>query len=193
MSERSITYGQLRDQCRALAVRLQKNFGLKFGDTIAVCLPNMIEFPVIFLAGSEGGITITTVNPIYTPRKLITWIYSLEIAHWFRPEYLKTLCMASDKIRMTEIKSWLPITRVNTVIRNYVIIYWTFVFHRRDFEAITRQRSYCALRTRMHESNSPEIGRDDQKADQNCLREGNANGCNSCKWSWLLRTNRPER
>lgn len=71
MSERSITYGQLRDQSRALAVRLQKVFNLKIGDTIAVCLPNSIEFPTIVLAGNEAGVTVTTVNPIYTPRKLI--------------------------------------------------------------------------------------------------------------------------
>ena len=71
MSERSITYGQLRDQTRALAVRLQKKFNLKIGDTIAVCLPNSIEFPTIVLAGNEAGVTVTTVNPIYTPRKLI--------------------------------------------------------------------------------------------------------------------------
>jgi len=70
MSERSITYGQLRDQTRALAIRLQKVFNLKIGDTIAVCLPNSIEFPTIVLAGNEAGVTVTTVNPIYTPRKL---------------------------------------------------------------------------------------------------------------------------
>ncbi|KAL7033262.1 hypothetical protein ACKWTF_007522 [Chironomus riparius] len=70
MSERSITYGQLRDQTRALAVRLQKNFNLKIGDTIAVCLPNSIEFPTIVLAGNEAGVTVTTVNPIYTPHEI---------------------------------------------------------------------------------------------------------------------------
>jgi len=75
MSERSITYGQLRDQSRALAVRLQKVFNLKIGDTIAVCLPNSIEFPTIVLAGNEAAMTVTTVNPIYTPRKLIIAIH----------------------------------------------------------------------------------------------------------------------
>ncbi|KAG5680265.1 hypothetical protein PVAND_009784 [Polypedilum vanderplanki] len=69
-SERSVTYGQLRDQSRTLAIRLQKNFNLKFGDTIAVCLPNSIEFPIIVLAGSEASVTVTTVNPIYTPHEI---------------------------------------------------------------------------------------------------------------------------
>lgn len=70
ITDRSVTYGQLRDQSRALAIRLQKVFNLKFNDTIAVCLPNSIEFPTITLAGNEAGVIVTTVNPIYTPRKL---------------------------------------------------------------------------------------------------------------------------
>lgn len=71
MTERSITYGQLRDHSRVLAIRLQKVFNLKYNDTIAVCLPNSIEFPTIVLAGNEAGVTVTTVNPIYTPRKSV--------------------------------------------------------------------------------------------------------------------------
>lgn len=66
ITERFVTYGQLRDYCRALAIRLQTVFHLKHGDTIALCLPNSIEFPIVCLAGSECGLIVTTVNPIYT-------------------------------------------------------------------------------------------------------------------------------
>lgn len=66
---RSVTYAQLRDQSRVFAVRLQNVFNLKYGDTIAVCLPNSIEFPITILGGLEASLTVTTVNPIYTPRK----------------------------------------------------------------------------------------------------------------------------
>lgn len=66
MTDRSVSYGQLRDQCRALAIRLQSLFQLNFGDTIAVCLPNSMEFPTVTLAGNEAGVLVTTVNPIYT-------------------------------------------------------------------------------------------------------------------------------
>jgi acyl-CoA synthetase (AMP-forming)/AMP-acid ligase II len=69
VTERALTYAQLRDQCRAMAVRLQKVFKLQKGDTIAVCLPNSIEFPIVSLGGNEAGLTVTTVNPIYTPSK----------------------------------------------------------------------------------------------------------------------------
>lgn len=66
ITEKSVTYGQLRDRCRALAIRMQSIFQLKHRDTIAVCLPNSIEFPIVCLAGNEAGMTVTTVNPIYT-------------------------------------------------------------------------------------------------------------------------------
>jgi acyl-CoA synthetase (AMP-forming)/AMP-acid ligase II len=49
-----------------LAIRLQSVFQLNRGDTIAVCLPNSIEFPTVTLAGNEAGVVVTTVNPIYT-------------------------------------------------------------------------------------------------------------------------------
>jgi long-subunit acyl-CoA synthetase (AMP-forming) len=69
ITNRSIKYGQLRDQCRVLAIRLQSSFQLDFGDTIAVCLPNSIDFPLITLAGNEAGVIVTTINPIYTAGK----------------------------------------------------------------------------------------------------------------------------
>lgn len=66
ITDKSVTYGQLRDRCRALAIRMQSIFQLKHRDTIAVCLPNSVEFPIVCLAGNEAGMTVTTVNPIYT-------------------------------------------------------------------------------------------------------------------------------
>jgi acyl-CoA synthetase (AMP-forming)/AMP-acid ligase II len=69
ITKRSINYGQLRDQCRTLAVHLQSTFKLNFGDTIGICLANSIEFPIITLAASECGLTTTTINPIYTAGK----------------------------------------------------------------------------------------------------------------------------
>lgn len=66
ITDRSITYDQLRDFSRALAVRLITTLGLQSGDTIAVCMPNSIEFPIVCLGASEVKIIVTTVNPVYT-------------------------------------------------------------------------------------------------------------------------------
>ncbi|KAL7020467.1 hypothetical protein ACKWTF_011548 [Chironomus riparius] len=70
ITDRSITYGELRDKCRALAIRLRTSFNLQRNDTIALCLPNSIEFPIVALGGSEAELTVTTINPIYTSEEI---------------------------------------------------------------------------------------------------------------------------
>ncbi|XP_058821376.1 uncharacterized protein LOC131683420 [Topomyia yanbarensis] len=67
---RNYTYGKLRDHCAALAIRLQQKCKLGFGDTLAVCLPNVPEFPAITLGAIEAGLIVTTINPIYTAEEI---------------------------------------------------------------------------------------------------------------------------
>lgn len=59
----------MRDHCAALAVRLQTQFQLKQNDVVAVCLPNLPEYPIATLSVTEAGLIITTVNPTYTAGK----------------------------------------------------------------------------------------------------------------------------
>lgn len=66
MSGRQYTYAQLRDSCAALAVRLQTKFKLQRGEVIAICIPNLPEFPIVALGALEAGLVVTTMNPIYT-------------------------------------------------------------------------------------------------------------------------------
>lgn len=67
---RQYTYSRLRDHSAALAIRLNSKLNLQIGDVIAVCLPNMPEFPIASLGAIEAGLVITTINPIYTAGKL---------------------------------------------------------------------------------------------------------------------------
>jgi acyl-CoA synthetase (AMP-forming)/AMP-acid ligase II len=60
---------------------MQKVFGLKFGDTIALCLPNSIEFPIVSLAANEAALIVTTVNPVYTAGKNVILIKICFIIH----------------------------------------------------------------------------------------------------------------
>ncbi|XP_032681987.1 4-coumarate--CoA ligase 1-like [Odontomachus brunneus] len=64
MTGRSYTYSQLRKACGRLATSFRKN--LFPGDTIAIILPNMPEYPIIILAANEAGLTPTLINPAYT-------------------------------------------------------------------------------------------------------------------------------
>lgn len=70
LTGRQYTYSRLRDHSAALAIRLHSNLNLQIGDVIAVCLPNMPEFPIASLGAIEAGLVITTINPIYTAGKL---------------------------------------------------------------------------------------------------------------------------
>lgn len=70
-TDRSITFSVLRDHCAALAVRLQRQeFGLKPHDVVALCLPNSMDFAIASFGALEAGLTLTTMNPIYTEGKL---------------------------------------------------------------------------------------------------------------------------
>lgn len=63
---RQYTYAKLRDSSAALAIQLQNNMKLNPRDVIAVCLPNLPEYPIAALGAIEAGLTVTTVNPLYT-------------------------------------------------------------------------------------------------------------------------------
>lgn len=67
---RQYTYAQLRDHCAALALRLQQKFKLLPGDVVAICLPNIPEYPIALLGTVEAGLVATTVNPQYTPEEI---------------------------------------------------------------------------------------------------------------------------
>lgn len=95
ITDRSVTYSQLRDHCRALAIRLQTTFRLSFGDTIAVCLPNSIEFPTICLAGNEAGTIVTTVNPIYTAGES-NWLKLLSDSRWLCAQVQRIIIVGSE-------------------------------------------------------------------------------------------------
>ncbi|XP_039959860.1 uncharacterized protein LOC126759021 [Bactrocera neohumeralis] len=70
VSGRQYTYAQLRDSSAAFAVRLQTKFKLGQGDIIAICLPNLPEYPIATLGAIEAGLTVTTVNPLYTAEEI---------------------------------------------------------------------------------------------------------------------------
>ncbi|XP_017787261.1 PREDICTED: 4-coumarate--CoA ligase 1-like [Nicrophorus vespilloides] len=59
------TYADIHRMAHNLAGFLQKN-GLGKGDTAAIVLPNVPEYFVALLGIMQAGLTITTINPIYT-------------------------------------------------------------------------------------------------------------------------------
>lgn len=66
---RSISFSQIKDQTRRFSSALVKR-GFKKGDVLAIYLPNVLEYPIIFHGVACLGGVITTVNPQYTLQDL---------------------------------------------------------------------------------------------------------------------------
>lgn len=66
---RSYSYGQLKRLSERLASSIWK-LNILPGETVAVVLPNIPEFPIIALAMCEAGVQATFVNPTYTVKEL---------------------------------------------------------------------------------------------------------------------------
>ena len=64
-SERSVTYGALREQVLKIAAGLKAR-GFQKGDVLACLLPNLPEYPALFLGATLAGGVCTSINPTYT-------------------------------------------------------------------------------------------------------------------------------
>jgi long-chain acyl-CoA synthetase len=67
--DKALTYGELDTMSRDFAAYLQGS-GLKFGDRVAVMMPNVLQYPVATSGILRAGMTVVNVNPLYTPREL---------------------------------------------------------------------------------------------------------------------------
>ncbi len=65
---KSITYSELDEYSKQLAAYLQSHF--KVGDSIAIMMPNVLQYPIAVQAILRAGMVVTNVNPLYTPREL---------------------------------------------------------------------------------------------------------------------------
>ncbi|MEX3985474.1 AMP-binding protein [Paraburkholderia sp. EG287A] len=65
-----LTYGDVDRLASALAAWLQQVAGIHKGERVAVMLPNVLAFPIAFVAISRIGAILVNVNPLYTAREL---------------------------------------------------------------------------------------------------------------------------
>lgn len=66
----TLSYGELDKLTRDFAAFLQQELALKKGDRIAIMMPNLLQYPVAMFGALRAGLTVTNVNPLYTPREL---------------------------------------------------------------------------------------------------------------------------
>ncbi|CAK1543235.1 unnamed protein product [Leptosia nina] len=67
---RGYTYEQAFKLSNAFAANLRKKLKIRDGDSIAVMLPNVPDFPLVAMGILEAGGIITTINPIYTAHEV---------------------------------------------------------------------------------------------------------------------------
>ncbi|XP_050304061.1 uncharacterized protein LOC126741607 [Anthonomus grandis grandis] len=111
VSGRSYTFGMLRMLVNRCAQALLGHCGLKPGEVVALLLPNIPEFIIVAHGAMEAGLTVTFVNPLYTPdeikrqfenagvKMIVTIPLLLEIATTIGPAlqgYRSTICIGGD-------------------------------------------------------------------------------------------------
>ena len=66
-----ITFEQVDRLATRFAGYLQ-SIGAKPGDRAAILLPNILQFPIVFLGILRAGLISTQINPLYTSREILT-------------------------------------------------------------------------------------------------------------------------
>ena len=67
----SITFAELNALSDAFAVYIQQHTDLQKGDRLAIQLPNLIQYPVVFYGAIKAGLVVVNTNPLYTDRELV--------------------------------------------------------------------------------------------------------------------------
>jgi len=67
LTGRSYKYKEARGATFNLSVSLLNVLGLKCGDVVGMVMPNVPEFPIVFLGAASAGLVVSPANPLYTP------------------------------------------------------------------------------------------------------------------------------
>ena len=75
----TLTFADIDERSRAFAAYLQRVLGYKPGDRLALMMPNLLQFPVVFYGCLRAGIVVVNVNPLYTPHELKHQLVDAEV------------------------------------------------------------------------------------------------------------------
>lgn len=65
-----LRYAELLALSRAFSAYLQSELGFHKGDRVAIMLPNVIQFPIVFFGVLLAGCVAVNINPLYTASEL---------------------------------------------------------------------------------------------------------------------------
>ncbi|MDM0052899.1 AMP-binding protein [Variovorax sp. J22R115] len=102
-----LSYGDVDRLSARFASFLQRELGASKGDRIAVMMPNLAAFPVVFMGIARVGAVQVNVNPLYTPR---------ELAHQLNDAGVKTVVVFNGSTStLAEVIAQTAVTQVITV------------------------------------------------------------------------------
>jgi long-chain acyl-CoA synthetase len=65
-----ISYNKLNELSDVFASYCQNKLGLKKGDVLGIMSPNLIQYHIAIFGAHKAGLTVTGINPMYTPKEL---------------------------------------------------------------------------------------------------------------------------
>jgi long-chain acyl-CoA synthetase len=70
LGEERVTYGQLWAQAQHFASILRGKYGVRGGDTVALLMPNVLDFPRAYYAVLTLGAVVVPVHALLTPPEI---------------------------------------------------------------------------------------------------------------------------
>jgi long-chain acyl-CoA synthetase len=122
-----LTYAEVDRLSRDFAAYLQNDLKLKKGDRIAIQMPNLLQFPIVFFGAVRAGLIVVNTNPLYTPREMEhqfkdSGAVAIVIVANFASHLEKILANTSIKhIIVTQLGDMLP--GLKGIIVNFVVKY----------------------------------------------------------------------
>ncbi|WP_257295674.1 AMP-binding protein [Endozoicomonas sp. YOMI1] len=67
---KTVSFNEIDQLSTRFAAYLQNHTTLKPGDSIAIQLPNLIQYPIVVYGAIKAGLVIVNTNPLYTAREM---------------------------------------------------------------------------------------------------------------------------
>ena len=83
----TLCYQEVDELSSRFAHFLQNQTALVPGDRIAIQLPNVLQFPVVFYGAVKAGLIVVNTNPLYT---------AIEMAHQFKDSGAKAIVILAN-------------------------------------------------------------------------------------------------
>ena len=107
---KTLTYKEIDELSTNFAAYLQKECGLKKGDTLAIQMPNCLQYPIVLIGGLKAGLKIVNTNPLYMPR---------EMEHQFKDAEAKAIVIVENFA--SNLEKVIGHTQIKNVIQTKVL------------------------------------------------------------------------